>query len=94
MERHRSNKTSLSTAEVFEVEADESWEIPREHLVLQDVIGEGAFGTVMKGTVYGLTGKPSQYTVAVKTLRGTYMNTCVITNQSYHRNTALRTKWE
>lgn len=39
-------------------------------MVLQETIGEGAFGTVMKATAYGLTGKPSQYTVAVKTLRG------------------------
>ncbi|XP_031562092.1 fibroblast growth factor receptor 2-like isoform X2 [Actinia tenebrosa] len=56
-------------ADVFEVEADESWEIPREHMVLEETIGEGAFGTVMKATAYGLSGKPSKYTVAVKTLR-------------------------
>jgi hypothetical protein len=56
--------------DVFEVETDESWEIPREHIVLQETIGEGAFGLVMKATAYSLPGKPSQSTVAVKTLRG------------------------
>lgn len=55
---------------MFEIEPDEEWEIPREHIVFQEQLGEGAFGIVMKATAYGLNDKPSQCTVAVKMIKG------------------------
>ncbi|EDO43235.1 predicted protein, partial [Nematostella vectensis] len=55
--------------EVFEPPFDEEWEIARENIVLREKIGEGAFGLVVKGIVYGLPDKPSSCTVAVKTIK-------------------------
>ena len=47
-----------------------TWEIPREHVTIERVIGKGAFGQVAKGTVIGLRGRPMQTPVAVKMLKG------------------------
>ena len=48
-----------------------SWEIPREHVKNEKVIGKGAFGQVAKGTALGLRGMPHETLVAVKMLKGT-----------------------
>jgi len=47
-----------------------SWEIPRENVTIERVIGKGAFGRVAKGTVIGLRGRPKKTPVAVKMLKG------------------------
>ena len=53
-----------------EVPYDEAWEIERNQLVLSDVLGEGAFGRVMKAKAIGLNNMPDTLTVAVKMLKG------------------------
>jgi len=47
-----------------------SWEIPREHVTIEKIIGKGAFGQVAKGTAIGLRGRPQKALVAVKMLKG------------------------
>jgi len=47
-----------------------SWEIPRENVTIEKVIGKGAFGQVAKGTAMGLRGRPQKTLVAVKMLKG------------------------
>ena len=47
-----------------------SWEVEKQHVTIEKIIGKGAFGQVAKGTVTGLRGRPGKTTVAVKTLKG------------------------
>ena len=47
-----------------------SWEVPRQHVTIEKIIGKGAFGQVAKGTVIGLRGRPRKTLVAVKMLKG------------------------
>ena len=47
-----------------------SWEVPRQHVTLEKIIGKGAFGQVAKGTVRSLRGCPGKTLVAIKKLRG------------------------
>ena len=47
-----------------------SWEIPREHVTIEKIIGKGAFGQVAKGTAMGFRGRPQKTLVAVKMLKG------------------------
>ena len=47
-----------------------SWEIPRENVTIEKVIGKGAFGQVAKGKAVGLQGKLPKTQVAVKMLKG------------------------
>lgn len=46
-----------------------SWEVPRDHVIIEKVIGKGAFGQVAKGTAVGLRGRPETTTVAIKMLK-------------------------
>ena len=48
-----------------------SFEISREQVKIEKVIGKGAFGQVAKGTAVGLRGMPQETLVAVKMLKGT-----------------------
>ena len=45
------------------------WEVPRHHVIIEKVIGKGAFGQVAKGTAEGLRGMPGMTTVAIKMLK-------------------------
>ena len=47
-----------------------SWEVPRQHVTLEKVIGKGAFGQVAKGTAKSLRGRHGKTLVAIKMLRG------------------------
>ena len=47
-----------------------SWEIPRNHVNIEKIIGKGAFGQVAKATADGLRGMPKKTLVAVKMLKG------------------------
>ena len=47
-----------------------SWEVPREHVTIEKIIGKGAFGQVAKGTAIGLRGRPQKTLLAVKMLKG------------------------
>jgi len=47
-----------------------SWKITREHVIIEKIIGKGAFGQVAKETAMGLRGRPQKTLVAVKMLKG------------------------
>jgi len=49
----------------IEVPYDEAWELDRSQLVFSEILGEGAFGRVLKAEALGLG-----FTVAVKMLKG------------------------
>ena len=74
--RQRSLRSRLGSnlTQVSEVEMplDEKWEIDREIISLQEVLGEGAFGRVMKAEVLGMPNMPFRFNVAVKMLKGKF----------------------
>lgn len=47
-----------------------SFEIPRENVTIEKIIGQGSFGQVAKGTVMSLHGRPQETHVAIKMLKG------------------------
>ena len=48
-----------------------SWETPREHVTIKQIVGNGAFGQVAKATVINQQGRAKKTLVAVKMLKGT-----------------------
>ena len=46
-----------------------SWEVPRDHVCVDKIIGKGTFGQVAKGTAGQLRGRPGTTTVAIKMLK-------------------------
>jgi len=46
-----------------------SWEVARNQVTIEKIIGKGAFGQVAKGTAIDLPGRPGKTTVAVKMLK-------------------------
>lgn len=40
---------------------DSKWEIPREDLLLEHILGEGQFGRVLKGRLHGHAGNYIRY---------------------------------
>ena len=48
-----------------------SWEIPREHVTIKEIVGKGAFSQVAKATADNLQGRTKKTLVAVKMLSGT-----------------------
>lgn len=54
----------------YMVPPDPSWDVPYANIEFEELLGEGAFGQVMKATVHGLPGCPGPKTVAVKRLKG------------------------
>ena len=67
--RLASNLTQVSEEDM---PLDEKWEIDRELISLQEVLGEGAFGRVMKAEVFGMPNMPFRFNVAVKMLKGKF----------------------
>ena len=47
-----------------------SWEVPRENVTIQKVIGKGSFGQVAQGTARNFPLEKGTTTVAVKMLKG------------------------
>ncbi|CAH3172592.1 unnamed protein product [Porites lobata] len=45
------------------------WEVPRENVIIETVIGQGAFGQVARGTASQLQGRRGTSTVAIKMLK-------------------------
>ena len=64
-----SNLTQVSEEDMS---LDEKWEIDRDLISLQEVLGEGAFGRVMKAEVFGMPNMPFRLNVAVKMLQGKF----------------------
>ena len=67
--RLASNLTQVSEEDI---PTNEKWEIERELISLQEVLGEGAFGRVMKAEVFGMPNMPFRLNVAVKMLKGKF----------------------
>ncbi|XP_078358900.1 fibroblast growth factor receptor 4-like [Oculina patagonica] len=72
--RHRSLRSRLGSnlTQVSEVDVplDEKWEIDRDHIILSGLLGEGAFGRVMKAEAIGLPNVSGyRCEVAVKMLK-------------------------
>ena len=53
-----------------------SWEVSRDHVTIEKIIGKGAFGQVAKGTATDLRGRPGRTTVAIKMLKGKALPFC------------------
>lgn len=47
-----------------------SWEVPRENVIIEKIIGSGKFGQVAQGKVLQLCGRNEATKVAVKMLKG------------------------
>ena len=47
-----------------------SWEVAKNNVAVEKIIGKGAFGQVAKGTAIELPFRPGQTTVAMKMLKG------------------------
>ena len=45
------------------------WEVPRDHVTVDKIVGKGAFGQVAKGKALELRGRPGLTTVAIKMLK-------------------------
>lgn len=59
----------------YDLPLDERWEFPREYLSLNKILGEGAFGQVVRGEAKGILGDNEEVTtVAVKMLKSRYIN--------------------
>lgn len=48
---------------------DPKWEFPRSRLTIEQVLGEGEFGRVLRAKAIDIGGIPGPTTVAVKTLK-------------------------
>ena len=46
-----------------------SWEVARDDVTIEKIIGKGAFGQVAKGSAKELRGRPGTTTVAIKMLK-------------------------
>ena len=68
------NSSLKSATKVSEVDMSvgENWEIDRELINLQEVLGEGAFGRVMKAEMFGIPNMPFRCHVAVKMIKGEF----------------------
>ncbi|XP_076346582.1 proto-oncogene tyrosine-protein kinase receptor Ret-like isoform X2 [Tachypleus tridentatus] len=49
---------------------DAQWEFPRDKLILEETLGEGEFGRVMRAQAWNIYGQNGYSTVAVKMLKG------------------------
>lgn len=49
-----------------------SWEVPRENIIIEKIIGNGAFGQVAQGKASQLRGTEETIKVAIKMLKGIY----------------------
>lgn len=88
-----SNLTQLSEVDM---PLDEKWEIDREHIILLGLLGEGAFGKVMKAEAIGLPNMPSyRFEVAVKMLKGkicSYFSCFTIPDEDFFLDAGLMKK--
>ena len=73
----RGNNVSLNASQSSQYAplhpSTRSWEVPRQHVTLEKIIGKGAFAQVAKGTAIDLRGRPGKTLVAIKKLKGVRM---------------------
>jgi len=68
----RQESRNLTKVSEVDMSVGENWEIGRELINLQEVLGEGAFGRVMKAEVFGIPNMPLRCHVAVKMIKGEF----------------------
>ena len=68
----RQENRNLTKVSKVDMSVGENWEIERERINLQEVLGEGAFGRVMKAEVFGIPNMPFRCHVAVKMIKGEF----------------------
>ncbi|KAK2187383.1 hypothetical protein NP493_167g01010 [Ridgeia piscesae] len=61
--------SELTALTEYEIPLDKEWEFQRDKLTLGEMLGEGAFGMVVKAEAKGISGKNGAQTVAVKMLK-------------------------
>lgn len=61
--------TNIINDPVLTQKADDKWEIPRHHIKVFNILGEGCFGQVWKCEALGIEGREGPTIVAVKTLK-------------------------
>ncbi|XP_070540240.1 fibroblast growth factor receptor 2-like isoform X3 [Ptychodera flava] len=61
--------SSLTVLSEYEVPCDPEWEVVRDNITLQEPLGEGAFGQVLKAQAKNIQGIERSITVAVKMLK-------------------------
>ena len=69
-ERPQTNTSQIGQYAPLHPSTRSWWEIPRENVTIEKIIGKGAFGQVAKGTAGGLRGRSPKTQVAVKMLKG------------------------
>lgn len=63
--------SNLTQVSEMDMPLDEKWEIDRENIIFSGLLGEGAFGKVIKAEAIGLPNMPRyRFEVAVKMLKG------------------------
>ena len=68
----RQESRNLTKVSEVDMSLGEIWELDRKLINLQEVLGEGAFGKVMKAEVFGIPNKPFRCNVAVKMIKGEF----------------------
>uniref|UniRef100_T1J319 receptor protein-tyrosine kinase n=1 Tax=Strigamia maritima TaxID=126957 RepID=T1J319_STRMM len=68
------NDTLLAGAPKLHVPIDSRWEFPRNQLIIEQTLGEGEFGRVMRAKAFGINGNPGFSTVAIKMLKNNGTN--------------------
>ncbi len=66
-----------------------SWEVPRDNVIIEKIIGKGAFGQVAQGKASHLRGTEETITVAIKMLKGTVSTRTHLRLQTMN----TRSKW-
>ncbi|KAL1492091.1 hypothetical protein ABEB36_012584 [Hypothenemus hampei] len=62
--------TSLDpNSDTKSVKVETKWKFPRQRIVIEQLLGEGEFGRVLKAKAFNIAGKPGYSLVAVKTLK-------------------------
>ena len=63
-----------NTISEYKIPIDKQWEFNQDYLKLGRMLGEGAFGMVVRGEADGILRKGKRTTVAVKMLKGSDLN--------------------
>ncbi|XP_057667734.1 proto-oncogene tyrosine-protein kinase receptor Ret [Diorhabda carinulata] len=63
------NDTTFINTVMNKYSPDPKWEFPRSQLIIEQTLGEGEFGKVLRAKALNIAGRPGYTTVAVKTLK-------------------------
>ncbi|KAL1446145.1 hypothetical protein WDU94_015635, partial [Cyamophila willieti] len=68
-EVHAGKNTNILNDPILSAKSDDKWEVPRHHIKVFNILGEGCFGQVWKCEALGIDGREGPTIVAVKTLK-------------------------